>query len=100
LKNAISQRNRGSAPSRVLLAGLAVLNAADGQWSINLRDADIRTFIDQVSAMTGKTFVVDQRVKGKITVIAPESMNSATVYQVFLSVLQCQRLCCRARPAA
>lgn len=63
------------------------LRAAEGQWSINLRDADIRTFIDQVSAMTGKTFVVDQRVKGKITVIAPEAMNSSTVYQVFLSVL-------------
>lgn len=64
-----------------------LLRAAEGQWSVNLRDADIRTFIDQVSAMTGKTFVIDQRVKGKITVIAPEAMNSATVYQVFLSVL-------------
>jgi general secretion pathway protein D len=69
------------------LVASPLLRAQEGQWSINLRDADIRTFIDQVSAMTGKTFVIDQRVKGKITVIAPESMNSATVYQVFLSVL-------------
>ncbi|MFZ5757565.1 MAG: type II secretion system secretin GspD [Pseudomonadota bacterium] len=71
----------------LMTALVAPLNAADGQWSINLRDADIRAFIDQVSAMTGKTFVVDQRIKGKITVIAPEPMSSATVYQVFLSVL-------------
>ncbi|MFZ5723499.1 MAG: type II secretion system secretin GspD [Pseudomonadota bacterium] len=71
----------------LLVACAAPLGATDGQWSINLRDADIRAFIDQVSAMTGKTFVVDQRVKGKITVIAPEPMSSATVYQVFLSVL-------------
>ncbi len=72
----------------VLLAfGGAPAAAAEGQWSINLRDADIRAFIDQVSAMTGKTFVVDQRVKGKVTVLAPEPMGSATVYQVFLSVL-------------
>lgn len=67
--------------------GAAPLQAAEGQWSINLRDADIRAFVDQVSAMTGKTFVIDQRVKGKVTVIAPEPMNSSTVYQVFLSVL-------------
>lgn len=67
--------------------GTAPLQAAEGQWSINLRDADIRAFVDQVSAMTGKTFVIDQRVKGKVTVIAPEPMNSSTVYQVFLSVL-------------
>ncbi len=67
--------------------GVTPLHAADGQWSINLRDADIRAFIDQVSVMTGKTFIIDQRVKGKITVIAPESMDAATVYQVFLSVL-------------
>lgn len=73
--------------SVLLLAFATPLNAADGQWSINLRDADIRAFIDQVSTMTGKTFVVDQRIKGKITVIAPEPMSSATVYQVFLSVL-------------
>jgi general secretion pathway protein D len=71
----------------VALLATPFAQAADGQWSINLRDADIRTFVDQVSVMTGKTFVVDQRVKGKITVIAPESMNSASVYQVFLSVL-------------
>lgn len=71
----------------LLLSCLVPAQAAEEQWSINLRDADIRAFIDQVSVMTGKTFVVDQRVKGKITVIAPGSMDSATVYQVFLSVL-------------
>lgn len=83
------QRILGRALAALLLvvACLTPAAAADGEWSINLRDADIRAFIDQVSAMTGKTFVVDQRVKGKITVIAPQPMSSATVYQVFLSVL-------------
>lgn len=70
-----------------VMPSLVSAQAADGQWSINLRDADVRAFIDQVSVMTGKTFVVDQRVKGKITVIAPEPMDSHTVYQVFLAVL-------------
>ena len=75
--------------SLLAMAGAAPVAAvaAESKWEINLRDADIRVFIDQVAAMTGKTFVVDQRVKGKVSVIAPESMNSATVYQVFLSVL-------------
>jgi general secretion pathway protein D len=73
----------------IMLAGLcwsSLLHAAE-EWSINLRDADIRAFIDQVSTMTGRTFVVDQRVKGKVTVIAPKAMNGEAVYQVFLSVL-------------
>lgn len=80
-------RNRTGAVLLLVLSCLMPALATGEQWSINLRDADIRAFIDQVSAMTGKTFVVDQRVKGKITVIAPASMDSETVYQVFLSVL-------------
>ncbi len=71
----------------LLCACLTPVWAAEGEWSINLRDSDIGAFVDQVSTMTGKTFVVDQRVKGKVTVLAPKPMSAATVYQVFLSVL-------------
>ena len=38
-------------------------------WTVNLKEADIRAFVTQVSDITGKSFVVDPRVKGKVTVV-------------------------------
>ena len=39
-------------------------------WTINLKDADIRAYIDQMSQLTGQTFIVDPRVKGQVTVVS------------------------------
>ncbi len=71
---------------------LACMTAAADQASItlNLKDADINAFITTVSQITGKNFIVDQRVKGKVTVISSSPMNPAAVYQTFLSVLAVQ----------
>ena len=57
-------------------------------WKINLQNADIREFTTQISAITGKSFVVDQRVKGNVTVISNTSMDSDAIYELFLSVLR------------
>ena len=38
-------------------------------WKVSLKNADIREFVAQVSVITGKSFVVDPRVKGNVTVI-------------------------------
>ena len=56
--------------------------------TLNLKDADIRSFIETVAEATGRNFVVDPRVKAKVTVVSARSMNREEVYQVFLSVLQ------------
>ena len=61
---------------------------ADDSWKINLKNADIREFVTQVSAITGKSFIIDPRVKGDVTVISNVNMDEASVYQLFLSVLQ------------
>ncbi|MDH5737144.1 MAG: type II secretion system secretin GspD [Gammaproteobacteria bacterium] len=55
---------------------------------INLKDAEIRELITQVSAITGKTFVVDPRVKGKVTIISSSNMDADAVYNLFLNVLR------------
>ena len=57
-------------------------------WKINLKNADIREFITQVSTITGKTFVVDPRVKGNVTVVSDRKLDSDAVYALFLSVLR------------
>ena len=56
--------------------------------TLNLNDADIGALISTVSAVTDKNFIVDPRVKGKVTVISSRAMNSDEVYQVFLSILK------------
>lgn len=65
--------------------------AADGQrpeyWTINLRDADIREFIDQVAEITGETFIIDPRVKGQVSVVSQARLSSSEAYQLFLSVM-------------
>ena len=69
----------------LLTLPLAVLRAEP--MTLNLKDADINAVISTVSEMTGKNFIVDPRVKGKVTVISARPMNADEIYQVFLSVL-------------
>lgn len=53
----------------------------------NLQDADILSVINEVSQETGKNFIVDPRVNGKISLISSKPIKQNEVYQVFLSVL-------------
>jgi general secretion pathway protein D len=60
--------------------------AATGRlW--NLQDADILSVINEVSLETGKNFIVDPRVSGKISLVSSKPIKPTEVYQVFLSVL-------------
>jgi general secretion pathway protein D len=62
--------------------------AAADEITLNLKDADIRALISTVSKFTGKNFIIDPRVKAKITVISSETLTPEEVYEVFLSILQ------------
>ena len=59
-----------------------------GQITLKLRDTDIRALIDTVSEATGKNFVIDPRVSGKVTVVSSKPMEAGALYQVFLSILE------------
>lgn len=63
---------------------------ADGKtWTVNIRNADLQAFITQVAEMTGKSFVVDPRVRSRdVTVISRQALSADEVYELFLSVLQ------------
>ncbi len=62
--------------------------SAEETWKINLKNADIREFVTQVSAITGKSFIIDPRVKGDVTIVSNVTLDEDSVYQLFLSVLQ------------
>jgi len=61
---------------------------SDQYVSIDFNNVDIDVFIKFMSELTGTNFVVDQRVRGKVTIISPSKISLDEAYQVFLSVLE------------
>lgn len=55
--------------------------------SIDFNDVDIEVFIKFISELTGTNFVIDQRVKGNVTIISPTKISVEEAYEVFESVL-------------
>ena len=56
--------------------------------SIDFNNVDINVFIKFMSELTATNFVVDQRVKGKVTIISPSKISLKEAYKVFESVLE------------
>jgi len=73
----------------VLLLTVSGTHVQAGTATINLKDADIEVFIETVSRLTGKTFIIDPRVRNKkITVISQHPMDEDEIFALFLSVLK------------
>lgn len=75
----------------VLLAAHLAVSAA-AQQTINLRDADVRAYIQDVSRATGRTFIIDPRVQGKVSVVSERPLGRDAYFQLFLSTLRANGL--------
>ncbi len=75
-----------------LLVAMALATAAPAQQVLNLRDADIRAFIQDAARVTGRTFIIDQRVQGKVSVVSERPMSKSEYFEVFLSTLRANGL--------
>lgn len=74
-----------------LTFGWAVAGYAQEQeqtWTVNFRDSDIQEVIKFVADITGKTIVIDPRVKGRVKVISSRPMNEEELYSFFRAVLE------------
>jgi general secretion pathway protein D len=86
----------GNSKPNTLLVLLAVLVlplssgslAQDSGITLNWKDADIRIVVEAVSAATGKNFILDPRVTGKVNLLSAEPMSKDAFYEAFLSILQ------------
>jgi general secretion pathway protein D len=69
---------------------MAAVQTQKGQKGLspNFKDVDIRKVIEAVAKMTNHNFVIDPRVKGKVTLISPEPMSQETLYQTLLAILR------------
>lgn len=72
----------------VATAAPVTVLAQEGTFTLNLKNADIQSLIQTVSRQSGRNFVVDPRVKARVTVISSTPLNSDELYETFLSVLQ------------
>ncbi len=65
--------------------------AAQRTGALNLRDADLSALIDLVAQVTGRNYIVDPRIEGRITVVSSGEVSSQELYQIFLNVLDINR---------
>ncbi|HEY3308079.1 MAG TPA: type II secretion system secretin GspD [Desulfuromonadaceae bacterium] len=75
----------------LLLAGTLLVSpvaAASKGVVLNFNEVDISTMVKFISDLTGKNFVLDDRVKGKISVFSPSKLSIDEAYNVFVSVLE------------
>jgi general secretion pathway protein D len=79
----IKVQKQGQAPG-----GSAAANGSQRSVSIDFNQVDISVLIKFISELTGKNFVIDQRVKGQVTIISPSRISVDEAYKVFESVLE------------
>jgi len=84
--------------ARLALLLLATLAAAvpataqfevdeEGMVSMDFDNVDVRIVIKYISDLTGKNFIVDNDVRGTVTVISPTKIPLDEAYKVFESIL-------------
>lgn len=55
---------------------------------LSFQDTELVSVIEAVAKLTGKNFIIDPRVKGKVTLIAPEPMSPGSLYETLLMILK------------
>ncbi|HOQ41452.1 MAG TPA: type II secretion system secretin GspD [Smithellaceae bacterium] len=55
---------------------------------LDFDNVNIEVFVKFISELTGKNFIIDEKVKGKVTIVSPKKIPVEDVYKVFLSVLE------------
>ncbi len=76
------------AAAALLLALAGIVWAQQPAATLNWKDADIRQVVEAVAAVTGKNFILDPRVTGRVTLLSPTPLGPDALYQAFLSILQ------------
>jgi general secretion pathway protein D len=67
---------------------LAQEECPPGKVQLNFPDREINEVVDAMSNFTGKNFIYDDRVRGRVTIVSPTCVTIDEAYEVFQSVLQ------------
>jgi len=88
----MSRRLRRAAVAVLLGCAASLASPLAAQTTLNVRDADIRAFIADAAKVTGRTFIIDGRVQGKVTVVTDRPLSRSEYLEVFLSTLRANGL--------
>ena len=75
---------------RLIIAVSLSLTLTAQDQNIFYKDADIKTFAQDIALLTDKTIILDPRVKGLITIYSDAPLNSDSIWEVFLSTMEVQ----------
>jgi general secretion pathway protein D len=78
--------------SMALALAAPVASPLMAQQTLNVRDADIRAFIQDAARVTGRTFIIDNRVQGKVSVVTDRPLSRSEYFEIFLSTLRANGL--------
>ena len=56
--------------------------------TMDFQDVEIGVLVKFISEITGKNFILDEKVRGKVTVISPTKITIEEAYRVFQSILE------------
>ena len=70
------------------LAELPKPGGTDNLITMNFQDVDISVLAKFISEITGKNFVLDESVRGKVSIVSPTKVTPEQAYSIFKSVLQ------------
>ena len=70
--------------------GNAKANAASDLVTLNFVNVDLDAVVGAIGQMTNRTFIVDPRVRGQITLATPKPVTREEAYRMLLSVLRLQ----------
>lgn len=71
---------------------LAIASPVGAQYSINMRDVEVRALAADAARVMGKTFVVDSRVNQKVSVVTQRPLSRSEYFEVLLSTLRANGL--------
>ena len=75
---------------RLIITVFLSLTLTAQDQNIFYKDADIKTFAQDIALLTDKTIILDPRVKGLITIYSDAPLNSESIWEVFLSTMEVQ----------
>ena len=71
-----------------ILLLLSLTSPAHAQEGLDLRNVDLEGFVRIVAEETGRTYVLDPSVDGRVNVVGPRDVSQAALYEIFLNVLE------------
>ena len=75
---------------RVSLSAAPAWAEPESGLTLDFKDADIHALIKYISEATGRNFITDPTVKGKVTVYSPVKISPDEAFETFVSILRVQ----------